>query len=194
MNQKSKEEMLLSFGKACLDWEFVKDKVQVQIRPKSEEQVIKRDFLDLEAIIGVYNDECEAWIEYKSSVLNVLNISEDELFETARNNMLQNCCFAVVRGEYILIAATNNAMHKGAGMMYSTDVLDQLCSMFNTSKLFVLPSSVHEILAVPYRNDPEIIDFINESIQEINDTELDPMDILSEHVYIYDSDLKKLYF
>ena len=79
-------------------------------------------------------------------------------------------------------------------MMYSTEVLEQLCSMFNVSKLFVIPSSVHEILAVPYRNDPEIIDFINESIHEINDTELNPMDILSDHVYIYDSDLKKLYF
>ena len=58
----------------------------------------------------------------------------------------------------------------------------------------MIPSSLHEILAVPYRNDPGIIDFINKSIQEINDTELNPMDILSDHVYIYDFDLKKLYF
>lgn len=194
MNQKSKEEMMLSFGKACLDWEFVKDKVQVQVRPKSEIQVIKKDFLDLEVIVGVYDSECEAWIEYKPSALSVLNVSEEELFETARNNMLQNCCFAVVHGEYILIAATNNAMAKGGGMMYSTEVLDQLCLMFGVSKIFVIPSSIHEILAVPYGNDPDMLNFINETIQEINDTELDPMDFLSDHVYIYDSDLKKLYF
>ncbi len=49
--------------------------------------------------------------------------------------------------------------------------------------VYIIPSSVHEVILIPdYQWSKEKLD---EMVVEVNETELDPVDILSDHVYIY---------
>ena len=50
--------------------------------------------------------------------------------------------------------------------------------------MYIIPSSVHEVLLVPKREIPDREE-VNEMIRTINDKELQPEDILSDHVYEY---------
>ena len=55
------------------------------------------------------------------------------------------------------------------------------------SDFFVIPSSIHELLLYPHSN-TEDLDSQSELtalIQEVNDTQLQDEDILSDHVYYY---------
>lgn len=53
---------------------------------------------------------------------------------------------------------------------------------------YVIPSSVNEVIIVPKDTDKEMkSSMINAMIQEVNETEVEKQDRLSDHVYIYDS-------
>lgn len=77
--------------------------------------------------------------------------------------------------------------HFGASVILDTDFLKSLSDRLDESNLCILPSSVHEAIVVPV---PENINYdilikqCKEMVKSVNET-LDPMDILSEDVYIY---------
>ena len=51
---------------------------------------------------------------------------------------------------------------------------------------FLLPSSVHEVILVPDKGDGNFRE-LESMVQEVNSTQVDPKDQLSDHVYHYDS-------
>ena len=78
--------------------------------------------------------------------------------------------------------------HFGASVILDTDFLKSLSDRLDESNLCILPSSIHETIVVPV---PENIDYdilitqYREMVQSVNEI-LDPMDILSDDVFIYD--------
>lgn len=72
----------------------------------------------------------------------------------------------------------------GAVSMIYEDRLKEFCDSIN-SDIYIIPSSVNEVILVPYEDDASE-EMINEMIREINDTQLDPVDVLSDHVYYFD--------
>lgn len=72
-----------------------------------------------------------------------------------------------------------------AGAFANTALLKMFAKQNDCERVFVIPSSVHEVLLVAETFDgPNASDLTN-MIQSINPT-LDPKDVLSDHVYIYD--------
>ena len=53
----------------------------------------------------------------------------------------------------------------------------------NTDKVVVLPSSVHEMLLVPYTEEIDI-DTFSEMVEEVNTAEVDPTERLTDRAYI----------
>jgi hypothetical protein len=49
----------------------------------------------------------------------------------------------------------------------------------------ILPSSIHEILLLPARDEKEEIEELAATVREVNDTKVAPDEILSFHVYRY---------
>lgn len=80
---------------------------------------------------------------------------------------------------YVMHTGSNN----GAISMLFTATIAELCERID-SDIYVIPSSTEEIILVPANNNiPE--DQINEMIKSINISELDPVSVLSDHVYYF---------
>ena len=56
---------------------------------------------------------------------------------------------------------------------------------------YVLPSSVHEVIIVPESEAPAQAE-LSRLVKEINETQVDPEEVLSNHAYYYDRKQKKL--
>ena len=56
-------------------------------------------------------------------------------------------------------------------------------------KLYILPSSIHELIVIPYEEGIES-DKLSELVREVNRTQVPWEDILSNHVYLYSSKTK----
>ncbi|MCI8514036.1 MAG: hypothetical protein HFI93_05325 [Lachnospiraceae bacterium] len=78
---------------------------------------------------------------------------------------------------------TNKERFNGAGCMLYQDVLDRFAREHN-SDIYVLPSSIHEVILIPCVSSPGREDLCD-MVREINSTEVAATDRLSDHVYCY---------
>lgn len=98
-------------------------------------------------------------------------------FETA----VENFDF---RKDSMFVLTNTNAIN-GAAAMFYPEVMEQLGEHAG-GDLFVIPSSVHEVLLVPDDGTMNRTDLEN-IIRDINAHEVDPKDRLSDNLYHYDS-------
>ena len=89
-----------------------------------------------------------------------------------------------------LFVLTTSAMTLGAAVVFVPNVLEQIQQKMPEG-FFVLPSSIHEVMIVPRKlgSDPRQLD---EMISDINETQVDPEDQLSDLCHEYDADRKML--
>ena len=78
---------------------------------------------------------------------------------------------------------SNTCKMKGASAVLNRKVLSDFGERYHTNKIVVLPSSVHEMLIVPYTEDVEL-DTFSEMVGEVNYTEVDPTERLTDRAYI----------
>lgn len=93
--------------------------------------------------------------------------------------------------EQILYVLTNDRNLYGAVTMLYEDKLHSL-SMKLEDDLYILPSSIHEVLAVPASMGTPAM--FAAMVSEVNRTEVSLEERLSDQVYYYDKDLRKLSF
>ena len=84
-----------------------------------------------------------------------------------------------------ILCLTNADKMQGASYILHDDIMAKIGEVFG-GDYFVLPSSVHECLMVP-DNGMHEIDALNEMVKDVNDTIVDPEEILSYKVQHYDS-------
>jgi len=87
-----------------------------------------------------------------------------------------------------MLVVTNELGTFGAGALFCEGVMDQVAERFN-GNYFLLPSSVHEWIAVPDDGRFEIADLEN-MVRSANRTVVDPADRLSDNVFHYDAQEK----
>lgn len=82
----------------------------------------------------------------------------------------------------IFVVSTNN-MRFGAGVLANTSVLDGIREKHGN--FYIIPSSIHEIIIVPesFGMTPE---YMQEMVQAVNGSVLEPEDVLSDEVYRFD--------
>lgn len=89
----------------------------------------------------------------------------------------------------ILYVVTNDRMINGAVSMLYEENIHELAEKLGND-LYILPSSIHEVLAVSAEvNDPGIL---AQMVKEINMDQVDLQERLSNQVYYYDRDLRKI--
>lgn len=86
---------------------------------------------------------------------------------------------------------SNETKINGAAAMIFTEKLDEFANDHNTN-LFILPSSVHEILLIP-DNGRMSVPELEAMVRDVNATQVAPDEVLSDNVYFYDKDVKSLY-
>ncbi len=82
-----------------------------------------------------------------------------------------------------LYVLTNSAQLYGASCMLYHKVLFDFAKNLNCD-FYLLPSSVHEVLLLPKKGETQVAE-LEHMVQEVNHCELDPEEILSDHVYCY---------
>ena len=132
-----------------------------------------------------------------------LNIEEDNLFERAIENIRRSVeiksMFETLKQMIALpdgcdepspfpenmYVASNKSKVKGASVILCEDVLYDFAKEHNLldKGFFILPSSTSEVLFV--FGDNLDIDSLSEMVRSVNDTELDPVDILSNQAWHY---------
>lgn len=84
-----------------------------------------------------------------------------------------------------MYVATCNQGMNGAGCIFYPEFMDQAAEKLG-GDFFVLPSSVHEVILLPDKGTMTAKE-LESMVQEINATEVQPQDRLSDSVYHYDS-------
>lgn len=79
---------------------------------------------------------------------------------------------------------SNTTGVNGAMTILYEDILKQIAIQLKTEILYLLPSSVHEWIVLPGCDD---VAFLKDLVENVNYTEVPDMDVLSYHVYRYDS-------
>ena len=89
-----------------------------------------------------------------------------------------------------LFVLTNRLKHNGASCLLYQNVLERFSEELR-SDLFVLPSSIHEVLLLPAEDRSES-DTLSALVREVNRTQLSSEEYLSDHVYYYSRESKQL--
>ncbi len=101
--------------------------------------------------------------------------------------------FELEEGEGIpMHVMTNHWKRNGAICMLFEDILEE-CAKMADSDLYLIPSSIHEVILVPVDEGLSRSD-LDSVIRSVNRDELSPEDVLSEHSYIYSRKLGHVIF
>lgn len=196
-----------------MDFEYAKDNLHIRlVNYKANEEMLREmpyeKFLDL-AIICCVNVVNNGVIKISNELLKTYGISKETLFEIAKENApklepavganMEEIIFGLIGrpnklGKFNLnsrmYVLSNKSGVYGAAIMLYNEVLDELASQVD-SDLIVIPSSVHELILMPYENGMDI-EAITEMIQDVNNTEVYLEEILSNHAYIYNRFTKQI--
>lgn len=85
--------------------------------------------------------------------------------------------------EFPMYVMSNTARKYGAAAMYYKDALKEFAEKIQ-SDIFILPSSIHEIIIVPTNEESDLTSFKN-MVYEVNRTVVEEEEVLSDSVYLY---------
>ena len=82
----------------------------------------------------------------------------------------------------IFVLSNKQRIYGAAAMLYR-NILEEFAEKEQTD-VYILPSSVHEVILIPVRNDMNTQE-LNKMVREVNEHELQKEEILSDHAYLY---------
>lgn len=199
------------------DYEKAKERIVLKlINAKRNDNLLKQVphilFHDLAIVfLCAVNDFSEeyATILIHNSHMHNWNVKVEDLYELAKDNSSRllpprmdnlHDIFEMITSEsleflddlqaYIL---TNKLRIHGATCMVYPGILEEISDLFDDD-LIILPSSIHDLLVFPKSNIPEeySLSYFKEMIQEVNQTQLRDVEILSDHPYWYHRDTKEI--
>lgn len=137
------------------------------------------------------------------------NFTTEDLFNLANDNMaddfkivpMMEIVYRVMEKEFAelfeqqatveMSVITNLRNINGAVAMLQTNLLLEYMEKHHAERLIIIPSSTHEVLLIPCDPETDVLSF-NEMIREVNETQLQPEEVLSDNVYIYDGNEIKI--
>lgn len=103
------------------------------------------------------------------------------------DDYMKNCVRKDETGMYVL---SNTERLNGAAAILYSGVLEAFAKKFGRN-LFILPSSVHEVILIPDEKQVEKKK-LEEMVRDVNMTQLEPEEFLSDTVYYYSTERKKV--
>ena len=86
---------------------------------------------------------------------------------------------------YVLRGGTEHDSPFGASALLCSKAMEIIKAGIKQDKFIILPSSVHEMLIVPYSAELSISQ-LKETVKSVNQTEVSETDKLSDNIYFYD--------
>lgn len=168
-----------------------------------DDKYVHKNFLDMIVLYYVKIPSSESeFMSYTLLEPHIVNagISLEELDSVAISNLKQQVDIKrigdvisealgePIEDEFGIRILTNTWKTNGAAVILIDDLLNDISEMFGDD-FVILPSSIHECLAVPVgmaMNLNEMLDLV----RSVNETTLEPKDKLTDNVYIYDGSLR----
>lgn len=205
-----KREMDVDFVQSAAKKSLQKENiVPALIGRRGNEELLSKmphvPFENLEIIFKIPIPELNGVTNVTYPIMEALGLTQEELLETAKNNPAYKDSIQIVpMGEMIremlgesavdmeeiqsldskMMIITNTSRFWGAAAILDKETMAALSEKFGDD-LYILPSSIHECIVVP-KSDLEADD-LKEMVREINHTQVELPDILSDEVYMFDS-------
>lgn len=153
--------------------------------------------------IQVYNSHIETWGVTEEDLWEAANINTPkrkpgriesmgdmlaEMFADQEDGDSECCCIG--ESPVPMLVITNKQRVFGAAVVLYGGMLKRAADKVG-SDLFILPSSLHEVLAVPMIEERDATK-LKAMVEEMNQKELLPEDVLSDNVFIYRRELDRL--
>ena len=160
-------------------------------------------------VLDNMQDGSTASIQIKNSMLDIWKVDEDTLWTIAKENS-KHVNKPECRNMYEVLLEMMLCRHEGINQEQIESLRDAEPRMYilsNKNKVngaavitdsmfmknihedignfYILPSSLHEVIAVPAIMDCDV-ETMNEMVRSINDTQLNEEDILADQVYYFD--------
>lgn len=138
------------------------------------------------ASILIHNQHMERWNTTTDQLMELANINTPFLMEYSLRSMesiLSNESTIPVPDLYPMYVLTNYSKLNGASCILYQDLLKELSSQ-TESDFFILPSSIHEVILIPAYSKNAIHE-LSCMVKEVNQTQVSPDEILSDHAYYY---------
>lgn len=158
------------------------------------------------ATIQIRNEHIEDWdvnVEqlYKDAKLNVKRLIPARLM--CMQHVIEKLCDISKTEEKDLLKAkfqpenkefmyilTNSIHQFGAAVLAYPNILE-MASRIIGEDFYLLPSSIHEVILIPKSKSPDLKD-LNEMINEVNETQVQEEEVLSDHAYYYEKNTHTL--
>lgn len=210
-----------------MEWDDINDKVFFHAIGDAENHEYQKNIptrkeLDMLLAYRVLLSDDEvgrASFQITDEILNRLGVTEEELYQSAVQNMSTlfpaeiKSMSEIIMGMYEnvqddlgdlddmlerlpkeigMYVLSNAQKYYGAATAFYPGVMDKIADSFDTD-MFVLPSSVHEMILIPSYPEMEMsVADLKNMVSEINATQVEPEEVLKDQVYVFDKDEKKL--
>lgn len=192
------------------NFEVIKEKIVYKMIHAAQNEMLLKNlpfvpFLDFAIVFYILFDVDEngtATIPVTEDLIQLWETNLNEIYQLAKQNtpqllpavfkpmrivieeLLGNPCDNIVRADDMMFVLTNSLRNFGAACILYDDILFHI-SNFLKEGFYILPSSIHEVIIIPERHAPDK-NTLNEMVSEVNETQVEPEDVLSDHVYYYD--------
>ena len=189
---------------SLFDKDFVLNGLYIGLQKDSTEDIVKRtcDLDGIESYLyirGEADKDGSYSIKVSKAILERANITEVEAWEKAEANTnaetslesMAKVLSEMMGFEYSeemdemtpFYVISNKCKVKGASAILNKKVLSDFGKRYNTDKIVVLPSSVHEMLVAPYTEEIDL-DTFTSMVEEVNNTQVEPTERLTDRAYI----------
>lgn len=189
--------------------ETILSHIYIGIQKKSNEKIEKKpcELEGLEAYLYVKHSTNDRNYSLKLSLMliDAINLSSDEAWKCAEKNtfakgetQIQNVASMLSGMGYIsdeaaetelesdfpqLYVVTNRAKYRGASAILDKAALKAFGNKHKIKKLAVIPSSIHEMLIIPY-DEKVNLDELSLMVAEVNATQVEPEERLADRAYL----------
>ena len=200
------------------DWDVVKDYIKIRLLNGERNLKQLKDFfpyikiMDLVATFDISSEKVlpeygDGKIRITNFMMDTWNVDVDTLYKVAIQNMeREGYEFDDVRKYLgILLNDENTDYDKakpslyilrvydgvyGACAMLSKKIMDKVCENFSSDSVYILPSSVHEVIVIT-AEDMDVVALKN-MVYEINEAIVGAEEYLADNVYQYSANLHEL--
>lgn len=200
---------------AITDFSRVKDKIAAKLinTEQNKEYLEDKPHTDIADLSAVYyidlGSDSSGTLStvITSGLLSQYGITVEELHEIAVQNMGPKARFSSMfevlselmganmpdemqDADNMMFVLTNDSKINGAALLLCPTTMDRVAEQVG-SRFYIIPSSIHETLVVPF-NDEMNVEALKNMVLEVNTNELQPCDILSNSIYLYDYDRHRI--
>lgn len=173
--------------KDFLNFELAKSKLYPCLgNEKATRNIVRRNVCgDYYEYVRVFLTE-EMSISITPEILNSFNICEEELFSTALANAKAEKRFVhqTFLGMMDILTSTSGAF--GAAAILDRELLDKLCEDRDTNTLYIVPSSIHEVIVLTNVDREDVGTWIRNTCTEVNTIVTSDTEILGTEGIRYD--------